>query len=132
MRAVPVIIVLLGLSAARVNAQQLPDSLPDGVTSTMVEQGRLLYEGPGRCISCHGDDGRGVGPSGADLTDSVWVHSDGSFDAILAQIKQGVPKEHSTVDRRMPERGASRLTDNQLRFVAAYVWTLSRQAGGDQ
>lgn len=111
---------------------QAPDSLPEGVTATMIAQGRLLYEGPGRCVSCHGPDGAGITNAGSDLTDDTWTHTDGSFEEILALIKAGVPREHSESGGRMPERGASRLTENQLRAVAAYAWSLSRQSGGDR
>jgi len=115
------------LAAAAETAAQMPDSLPPGVTSQMVRNGQLLFEGPGLCTSCHGRDGKGTIGTGADLTDDVWSHSDGSFTAILDQIKSGVPKEHSAGGSQMPERGASRLTENQLRAIAAYVWTLSRR-----
>lgn len=109
-------------------AGQAADSLPPDVTARQVEQGKLLYEGPGRCVSCHGESGTGIPGAGSDLTDTTWVHSDGSFEGILAQINAGVPSEHAASGIRMPPRGASRLTENQLRFVAAYVWTLRRQS----
>jgi len=108
-------------------AAQIPDSLPTEVTPQMIRNGQLLFEGPGFCTSCHGKDGAGLGDPRKDLTDSIWHHSDGSFEGILTQIKAGVPAEHSASGERMPERGASRLMDNQLRAVAAYVWSLSRR-----
>jgi mono/diheme cytochrome c family protein len=115
------------LAAACMTAEaQAPDSLPPGLTPLMVRNGKLLYEGPGMCASCHGTTGSGLGRTSADLTDSVWVHSDGSFEGILQQIVSGVPKAHSSTGALMPQRGASHLTENQLRAVAAYVWTLSR------
>lgn len=121
------IIAATFLWAPVVAAAQIPDSLPVGVTPQMIRNGQLLFEGPGLCVSCHGQDGRGVTGNNVDLTDGVWKHSDGSVDGILAQIKSGVPKEHSEGGNAMPQRGASRLTENQLRAVAAYVWSLSRR-----
>jgi len=115
-----------------VAAGQTPDSLPSGVTPQMIRNGQLLFEGPGLCVSCHGQDGGGVTGNAVDLTDGAWKHSDGSFDGILAQIKSGVPKEHSESGNGMPQRGASRLTENQLRAVAAYVWSLSRRPAGSR
>jgi mono/diheme cytochrome c family protein len=113
---------------------QVADSLPPGVTPAMIERGKLLYEGPGFCASCHGADAKGLANAGSNLTDTVWAHSDGSYESIAAQILAGVPAAHASSNIRMPERGASRLTDSQVRAIAAYVWTLSRRpakpAGG--
>jgi mono/diheme cytochrome c family protein len=120
-------VVVVFLASGTEAAAQIPDSLPPGVTQQMVRNGQLLFEGPGLCTSCHRRDGKGIVGTGADLTDDVWIHSDGSFEAILGQIKSGIPKEHSEGGSPMPERGASRLTENQLRAIAAYVWTLSRR-----
>jgi len=119
-------IVLLAAPLVAASAQ-IPDSLPTEVTPQMIRNGQLLFEGPGLCMSCHGKDGAGLGDAGKDLTDSAWHHSDGSFEGILTQIKAGVPVEHGAGGVQMPERGASRLTENQLRAVAAYVWSLSRR-----
>lgn len=121
-------LVVAVLAAACGMAQaQVPDSLPAGVTPLMIRNGKLLYEGPGFCASCHGTTGAGVGSASGNLTDSTWAHSDGSFDGILRQIMSGLPQGHNTTGRPMPERGGSRLTENQLRAIAAYVWTLSRR-----
>ena len=119
-------IILLAAPLATATAQ-IPDSLPTGVTAQMIRNGQLLFEGPGLCTGCHGEDGAGIGDPGKNLTDAAWSHSDGTFEGILTQIKAGVPREHSASGARMPERGASRLTENQLRAVAAYVWSLSRR-----
>jgi mono/diheme cytochrome c family protein len=126
MRAIPIVVTLTALTGAAASGQAA-DTLPADITEGRIQQGKLLYEGPGRCIACHGADGTGAPAGGSDLTDTTWVHSDGSFEGILHQIKAGVPAEHSAAGIGMPERGASRLTENQLRFVAAYVWSLRRQ-----
>ena len=126
MRAWMIVSAMLGVPLCATTAQ-VADSLPPGVTPQMVRNGQLLFEGPGLCTSCHGTDGKGVTGNTIDLTDAAWIDSDGSFEGILAQIKSGVPKEHSSGGTGMPERGASRLTENQLRAVAAYVWSLSRR-----
>jgi mono/diheme cytochrome c family protein len=123
-----VAIAVLAVAPCITAAAQTPDSLPAGVTPLMVRNGQLLYEGPGLCTSCHGPTGRGVAHAGADLTDSVWIHVDGSFESILRVIAGGVLKAHSSTGAPMPERGASRLTENQLRAIAAYVWTFRRPA----
>jgi mono/diheme cytochrome c family protein len=58
------------------------------------------------------------------LTDAKWLHGDGSYTAILGVVKEGVPdpKEGSMP---MPPMGGSRLTPDQLRAVAAYIYSLS-------
>jgi mono/diheme cytochrome c family protein len=131
MRPCTLLIVFLTVPLPAALAQE-PDSLPPGVTPQMIRNGQLLYEGPGLCTSCHGTDGRGIPNAGSDLTDTTWVHSDGSFDGILAQIEAGVPAEHSSTGTRMPTRGASRVTPNQLKAIAAYVWSLSRSERGEE
>lgn len=99
--------------------------LPEGVTAAMVQTGSTLYNGAGLCMACHGADGKGNGGLAADLTDATWTHSDGSYEKIVEQIMSGVEASKSTNGIAMPPRGGSTLTDEQVRAVAAYVWTLS-------
>jgi mono/diheme cytochrome c family protein len=110
----------LTLGAADVSAQT---ALPSGVTQAMVDAGKTLYDGPALCSSCHGPAGAGtaIGPK---FTDQVWLHSDGSYPAILNTIKVGVttPKESMIP---MLAKGGSGITDEQAAQVAAYVWRLS-------
>lgn len=115
----------LGLPAAA--SGQGPDSLPEGVTAGMIEQGRTLYHGPAICMSCHGPDGAGVRGIGPAFTDDEWLHSDGSFEAIVEQITTGVSSEQSTSGIMMPPKGGANLTNEQIRAVAAYVWSLGRR-----
>lgn len=113
------------LQAPPVVAQGKPDSLPEGVTPAMVMKGRDLFLGPGLCIACHGVDAKGaIGP---DLTDTVWIHHRGSYLELVAQISRGIPDSESVSGSIMPPRGGSSLTDDEVRAVAAYVWTLSRR-----
>jgi mono/diheme cytochrome c family protein len=125
MHAKVVVLGLLTTIGIPLAAQQ-PDSLPSGVTPQMIDLGKMLFEGPGQCTSCHGPAGKGIANAGPDLTDTTWVHGGGTFEGILALIAAGVPAEQSQSGHRMPERGASRLTEKQLQAVAAYVWSLSR------
>lgn len=113
-------------SSVRAAAQQLPE----GVTPEAVEEGRRLFHGPGACVTCHGEGGEGVSGLGPDLTDETWLHVDGSLASLQERIRAGVPAAISRVGVPMPPRGGVRLTDDQLRAVAAYVWTLSRRDGG--
>ncbi|MEE8117386.1 MAG: c-type cytochrome [Gemmatimonadales bacterium] len=114
------IVALIALPVA--GSAQVPDSLPEGVTAQMIETGAALYGGAGLCAVCHGANGEGsIGP---DLTDDEWVHSDGSYDDIVRQILEGVPADKSKSGVPMPPKGGASLTDEQVRAVAAYVWSL--------
>ena len=110
--------------AAPLAAQQT-DSLPPGVTAATVADGKKVFSGPGLCSSCHGPAGKGVRGLGANLTDQEWLHSDGSYDALVTQITAGVPAGKSSTGVPMPAKGGASLSEAQVRAVAAYVWSLS-------
>lgn len=100
-------------------------ALPSGVTQAMVDKGNEIFHKSGLCYACHGGEGKGlVGPN---LTDDVWLHSKGSYEEIVAQVLKGVPKEESKSGVVMPPKGGSAITDEDVKSVAAYVYTLSHQ-----
>ncbi|WP_431102421.1 cytochrome-c oxidase, cbb3-type subunit III [Roseateles noduli] len=71
------------------------------------------------CAACHGTDGKGNLALGApNLTDKVWLHGWGE-SAIVTMVNNG---KHS----HMPEHG-SRLSPEQIRVLAGYVWGLSHE-----
>ena len=73
----------------------------------------------GVCAACHGPEGKGTPAMGApNLTDKVWLHGWGE-DAIVAMVTNGKTNV-------MPQH-ASRLTPEQIRVLAAYVWSLSHK-----
>lgn len=113
---------LIGAAPARAQT----DSLPAGVTTEMVEAGEAIFAGDGNCWACHGQDATGARGVGPDLTDDAWWHSDGSYEAIVRQILTGVSRDRArnAFGAEMPPRGGSRITDEQVRAVAAYVWSL--------
>lgn len=98
--------------------------LPPGVTPEMVAQGQQIFGSTGLCFSCHGPDAKGQPGLGPNLTDGQWLNIDGSYDAIVNLINTGVPqpKEASSP---MPPKGGAQLTDEQVRAVAAYVYSIS-------
>lgn len=100
--------------------------LPEGVTMAMVDEGETLFTGAGICASCHGPEGEGIPNLGDNLTDDEWLHSDGSYEAIVATIMNGVSAEASTSGVPMPARAGTNISDDQVRAAAAYVWTLSK------
>jgi cytochrome c oxidase cbb3-type subunit 3 len=69
------------------------------------------------CAACHGVDGKGNQAIGApNLTDKIWLHGWGE-QAIVAMVNGGK-------NNVMPAHGA-RLSAEQIRVLAAYVWSLS-------
>jgi mono/diheme cytochrome c family protein len=115
------------LIAAGPLAAQGDAALPDGVTPAMVAQGKKVFSGKGLCVACHGDAGKGgLAPS---LRDSVWIHSQGSYGEIVAQVRRGVPAESSATKLVMPPRGGSTISDAELAAVAAYIWSLRLEKG---
>lgn len=117
--------VMIGSSGQAI--AQAADTLPAGVTAARIEAGKALYHGAAICVACHGPNGDGIRGVGPALGDAEWLHSDGSYEAIVAQIRAGVSSEASTSGIMMPPNGGANLTDEQVRAVAAYVWSLRRQ-----
>jgi mono/diheme cytochrome c family protein len=118
------LLLVLGICGA-VTAVARAQELPEGVTKEMIEEGGTIYRGAGLCHACHGQQGKGLPNLGADLSDDDWIHSDGSLDGIIATIKNGVSGDKSTVGTTMPPKGGSAISDEQVKAVAAYVWSLS-------
>jgi mono/diheme cytochrome c family protein len=98
--------------------------LPGGVTQEMVTSGQEIFGGAGMCFACHGANGTGS-PLAPSLNESTWLHIDGSFDAIVGLVNAGVPTPMQYPAAMLP-RGGSAITDEQVREVAAYVYSISR------
>lgn len=123
---VAVFLLAGGATPAPAGAQELPD----GVTQEAVDRGRSLFRGDGFCYNCHGRNGRGIPNLGSDLSDDAWIYLDGSLEGLMTVIRDGVAAEESTTGIPMPPMGGARLSPEQVRALAAYVWTLSRSGGG--
>jgi len=111
--------LLAGALAGPVTARQ-QEPPPD---PKLVADGKKVFTGKGMCISCHGADGKGT-PLAPNLTDAEWLNVDGTMASIIGLVKTGVtkPKKHPAP---MPAMGGASLKDDEVRAVAAYVWTLS-------
>jgi mono/diheme cytochrome c family protein len=95
------------------------------ITPELIAQGDKIFHGPGNCYACHGTNAQGsVGPN---LTDAEWIHSKGTYEDIVAQVMKGVPKEESKSGIVMPPRGGSTISDDDVKAVAAYVYSLSHK-----
>lgn len=92
-------------------------------TPELITQGRTVFIGRGNCISCHGANGKG-NALGPDLTDDKWLHISGDIPSIADIVRKGVTLvvEHPSP---MPAMGGSKLTDEQICAVSAYVWSLT-------
>jgi mono/diheme cytochrome c family protein len=102
--------------------------VPPGATREMVALGAQIYRGQvggAACTGCHGENADGT-PLGPPLLGKKWLWSDGSFAGITKTINDGVaqPKEYRSP---MPAKGGAQLTDEQVKAVAAYVWSLSHR-----
>jgi glucose/arabinose dehydrogenase/mono/diheme cytochrome c family protein len=103
-------------------------AVPEGATQKMVALGERIYRGQvggAACAACHGDRGQGT-PLGPPLNGKKWLWSDGRFAGITKSILDGVPqpKEYRSP---MPAKGGAQLTEEQVKAVAAYVWSLSHR-----
>ena len=123
--AIALVIIALAFAAwgTELAAQQAAPQFPEDVTPARIAEGGKLFKGQGFCFACH--DLAGKGAMGPDLTDTLWLHSNGTFSEIVQQIVAGVPKNRSKSGVLMPPRGGSQLNDEQVKAVAAYVWSLS-------
>ena len=116
---------LLLAFAAAVGARPAQAQAPADVPPARIAQGDSIYHGRGNCYACHGANAQGaVGPN---LTDAEWLHSDGSYDAIVKQVIAGVTQAESKSGIAMPPKGGSTITDDQVKAVAAYVYSLSHK-----
>ena len=116
-----------GLAIAFIGASSLQaqEALPEGVTEAMVQEGQTIFMGAGLCAVCHGMDGSGaVGPN---LTDGEWLTGEGTYPELIDQITKGVSlaEVKNALGMIMPPKGGSAITDDQVKAVAAYVWTLT-------
>lgn len=119
--------VLLLASAAVFGASPAVAQAPAAATPAAIAQGDSIFHSKGNCYACHGANAQGaVGPN---LTDSEWIHSDGSYDAIVKQITTGVAQKDSKSGIPMPPKGGSSITDDEVKSVAAYVYSLSHKSG---
>jgi glucose/arabinose dehydrogenase/mono/diheme cytochrome c family protein len=102
--------------------------VPRGATHAMVALGEKIYRsqaGGSTCTGCHGDNAQGT-PLGPNLTDHKWVWSNGSYAGIARTITNGVPRPKNYRNVMPPMR--DQLTPDQVKAVAAYVWSLSHRS----
>jgi cbb3-type cytochrome c oxidase subunit III len=115
-------LALLGVGPAVAQEKAAP---PAGVTPAAIAQGDSIFHKDGLCYACHGSNAQGtVGPN---LTDTEWLHGDGSYDFIVATVTSGIPAEKAKKGIAMPPKGGSSISADQVKAVAAYVYSLSHK-----
>ncbi len=67
------------------------------------------------CAACHGQKGEGI--IGPNLTDKYWLHGDGSFNAIVKVIQEGVPTKGMIAWKPV-------LPEEKLLQAASYILSL--------
>ena len=103
---------------------------PAEVTPAAIALGDSIFNNA-TCQRCHGKDAVG-GQNGPKLTTGQWLHGSGSYEDIVKTITTGVPREAIKDPTRrfnMRARGGVQplLTDDQVKAVAANVWSLSNK-----
>lgn len=99
-----------------------PGELPQGATAEQASAGRRLYRTA--CIMCHGERAEGT-QLGPPLTEGEWSRGTGSFEDIVQVVTEGAPAtgEHGVP---MPPRGGGAMSEEEIRAVSAYTYSLSR------
>ena len=103
--------------------------LPASVTASMIAVGDSIFH-KGSCQRCHGMDAKGT-VRAPNLTDTTWAQIGGTYPEIVAIVTTGVPKAKIKMvgaPFEMKPRGGTNLTDEQIRDVAAYVYSLSHHS----
>ena len=102
--------------------------MPAGVTPASIAMGDSIFASGG-CQRCHGVKGVGA-QNGPSLVAGAWLHSTGKYEEIVATITNGVPRTALKDQTRRfpmnPRGGPMNLNDDQVKAVAAYVYSISR------
>ena len=115
-------IIEVAAEAPKATGPAKPAVLAPGVTQEMVTDGDKLFHA-NSCIGCHGADAGGT-PMAPALNDKTWINLSGSYDEIVHTITTGVPKpkEHPAA---MPPKGGAPISDEDVKKVAAYIYSIS-------
>lgn len=115
-----------GIAAVPAQAQQAAEP-----TAEQIALGEQIFQGKvagGTCWGCHAKNGKGTG-NAPDLTDKTWLSADGTLESIEGVVTGGVPKPKK-FKVAMPPMGGGKLTPDEVKAVAAYVYSLSKKGKG--
>jgi mono/diheme cytochrome c family protein len=113
-------------AVARPLAAQDTPPVPAGVDSASIAAGRLLYQGRGGCVPCHGEQAEGT-PDGPSLIAEPWTLGDGSFPWLLHITRHAGWGTRGRDGDPRPMRGPTVLDSAEVRRAAAYVFSISRR-----
>jgi mono/diheme cytochrome c family protein len=99
--------------------------------SSSIAAGRLLFEGRGGCVPCHGEQGEGT-PDGSSLIAGPWTLGDGSYPWLLHITRHAGWGTQSREGDPRPMRGPTVLDSAEVRRVAVYVFSISRGKPGSK
>lgn len=95
-----------------------------------LEAGKVIFEKPGFCVTCHGSDGSGItngAPGiGPNLTDNYWINGDGSIKSVFAVVKNG-----GRAGKGM-QAWAAQLSAKEMAQVSSYVKSLKPVKAGKE
>jgi mono/diheme cytochrome c family protein len=114
-------------SAAKPAAK--PAAGGSGGSAAQIALGDKIFHGQeagGTCTACHGQDAKGTAMA-PNLTDSEWLNGDGSLAFIEHTVTTGVPQPKSH-PAPMPPMGGASLNPDQVKAVAAYVYSLTHKS----
>jgi mono/diheme cytochrome c family protein len=97
------------------------------ISASLVAFGDSIFHGKaagGACLMCHGADAKGTPGLAPNLTTGKWLNGDGTYPFIVRTVQNGVP-EPKQGPAPMPPMGGAQLTPEQVRAVAAYVYSLT-------
>ncbi len=106
-----------------------PGAAPAGATAVMVALGDSIFHGTaagGLCFTCHGVDAKGT-VLAPNLTDTEWATGDGSYEFIQKRVTEGMATPTPPYTAPMLPMGGAQLTPDQIKSVAAYVYSISHQ-----
>src|SRR5262245_40735199 len=114
-----------------------PMALPDAPTSRSQDRGREVYAKM-QCAKCHGDDGRGVGPSSNTMVDTKARHVNARDFTQPGSFRTGwteheIIRTLETGMNGVPMPSYSGAMSKQEEYdLVAYVMSLSKHGSGNQ
>lgn len=118
-----------GAPAAAKAAPAAPAVAARPFTAAQVTMGDSIYHARG-CRNCHGADAKGAN-NGPALISAKFGHVNGTYDDFVRIITTGITTDQIKDPAHkfaMPPKGGTRpaaLTDDQIKAVAAYVYSLN-------
>ncbi|GEM_PF-2957318 len=118
--AIAAISVVFAACGGKKEESAAPVAAP--VEAAAAVSGKDLYNGKGGCAACHGETGKGDGPTGVAVKAANFTagfKKGGDLAGVSATIKNGVP------GTAMAGYGAQ-LNDEEIKLIAEYVIELSK------